>query len=62
MPKSFEEACKTDNENVVNHCLENATPIVPIEIRNDQSLSGLMIACAAGSLKVCKIFVLKNVI
>ena len=60
MPISFQEACKTDNDHEINHYLENATPTVPIEIRNDQSLSGLMMASEAGTLKVCKVFLKKK--
>jgi hypothetical protein len=61
MPISFEKACQEDNVEMVNRALFSQSPKVPIEIRNDKSLSGLMIASAAGSLTVCKLFVEKNV-
>ncbi len=59
MPTSFEKAC---TENIVGevHTMLTQNRPVPVEIRNKQSGSALMLACAIGAEEICRVLIDNN--
>jgi hypothetical protein len=56
MPVTFEEACKKNDAEEVSKLLNQCRP-VPVEIRNGQNMSGLMLASSYGAVDVCQVLI-----